>query len=230
MASKKKRKWQKRLGKLSKAAPIVTGVGGAVIGYKYGAVAGAGFTGVSAFGARYAAGAGARGAGKRHSAKKWGDKAFKNTLIGGGAGTVAGAGVAALQAYGNTGKGNVAAGTFLGGKDNFLGISKYTQEGLDGALPSLQKMFGFTPRTLRKDRKDAEKGDYGVIKDIWGKVQDKLPGGLDKDDPENGGQGGMGNLPTGMGGFGMMEEEPSGKSNTGLLVGAGLLGLLIFMG
>lgn len=221
-SKKRRRKW---LEKAAKAAPIVTGVGGAVVGHQFGAVAGGAFTAASAFGARYAAEAGARGRGKRRSADKYGAQAFRRTLIGGGAGTVAGAGVAALQEYGKSGHANAAIGTFFGGQQDLLGISTFTRTGLNVLSPSVQKAFGFTPRAVKSLADKAKGGKLGDWKD--GLVT-SLKGGKDEGDGAvtpavSGGSGGpLSMLPAD-------ETEAGGGSGAGLAAAA-ILGLLVFAG
>lgn len=224
MAKKRKRKWQEKLGKAAKVAPIVTGLGGAVIGHQFGAVAGGAFTTASAFGARYMAEAGARGAGKRRSADKYGQSAWKRTLIGGGVGTVAGAGVAALQEYGKTGHANAAVGTFLGGQQNFLGISEFTRTGLNVLSPSVQSAFGIKPRDVRSLMDKAKGGKVGDWKDS---LVTSFRGKDDKDEPAvSGGSGG----PLSMMGAAMGADDEAPRGGGAGLAVAALVGVLFFAG
>lgn len=226
MASKKNKKWRKKLDRMSKASPYLTGAGAAVGGYFLGAPAGAAIGAAGAFGGKYMAEAGARGRGK--DAKAAGARAMRKGLMFGVGGGVAGAGVAGLQAYMNTGKANVGVGTFVGGRSNFLGMSSGTEGFLNSALPTMQKAFGFEPRQSH-DMKSAAKKLLAKGKDGWD--ASSLVGSLTGkggDDNESSAPGGAGMLPMGLGGA-PGDGEPSGGGN-GALVAVAALGLLMFMG
>lgn len=225
---KKNKKWRKKLDKMSKASPYLTGAGAAVGGYFLGAPAGAAIGAAGAFGGKYMAEAGARGKGK--DAKAAGARAMRKGLMFGIGGGVAGAGVAGIQAYMNTGKANVGVGTFMGGRSDFLGMSSGTTGFLDSALPTMQKAFGFEPRQSHDMKSLAKKaaalaGKKGGMGDLMGGflTGDKAKGEQDNESsaPAGGGMGPMGRMSN--------EDEPTSGGNGGLIA-AGLLGLLFFMG
>ena len=173
--SKIKKRWRKKLGVAAKAAPYITGVAGAYVGYKYGAAAGAAVTGAGYGIARYGGAAAARGKGKRgDEARAVGSRLAGRALIGGGIGAGLGVATAGVQTYMQTGSANKAWGAVVGGRENLFGLSAMTEGGLDAAVPSLQKAFGFATRTMQKDK--PKKGGLdlmGGLGDLWGRGKGK---------------------------------------------------------